>query len=165
MPAYTQGLMDLGALVCVRHAPRCAACPLAGSCRARREGRTAEWPARRATPVRPRRPTPLFILSDGQGVLLERRPPHGLWGGLLALPESLETLASLDRAALTPQALPPRTHLLTHLCLDIQPFLLRCTAPPRQLGTAAFVWLPLAEALRAGVPAPVARLLRELEAI
>lgn len=163
MPAYTQGLMDLGALVCVRRAPRCTACPLADSCRARRQGRTAEWPTPRALRQRPRRPTPLFIVSDGQSVLLERRPPQGLWGGLLALPESLAALTPLALALDPPQALPARQHLLTHLCLDIQPFLLRPAAPPRLAETDLFVWLPLAEALAAGVPAPVARLLRELD--
>ena len=46
MPAYTQGLMDLGATLCMSRQPQCDACPVAGSCAARAEGRQLQYPVK-----------------------------------------------------------------------------------------------------------------------
>ena len=85
---YTQAVMDLGATVCVRRNPSCAACPVAATCVAHRSGRQHELPAPK--PARTRRLRQVFMLAavreDG-GVLLERRPESGIWGGLWCLPE------------------------------------------------------------------------------
>ncbi|MCL4184284.1 MAG: A/G-specific adenine glycosylase, partial [Burkholderiaceae bacterium] len=94
--AYTQGLMDLGALLCTRTRPSCGACPIGADCRAYREGSVAELP----TP-RPRRRVPLrrcemFVVRRGDEVLLERRPPSGIWGGLWSLPQSSPRDADAD---------------------------------------------------------------------
>src|SRR5438309_5820461 len=84
---YTQALMDLGAGVCTRARPACATCPLEASCEARSKGRVDAYPR-----PRPRKPVPLrktamlLLLRDGE-VLLEKRSPVGLWGGLWCLPE------------------------------------------------------------------------------
>lgn len=85
--AYTQGLMDLGATVCLRARPRCELCPMSGRCEARRQDRVAELPTRR--PARPvdLRHAELVLLRADARVLLERRPPRGIWGGLWSLPE------------------------------------------------------------------------------
>ena len=50
---YTQALMDLGATVCLRTAPRCSACPVAADCVARRENRVAELPTPRSKKALP----------------------------------------------------------------------------------------------------------------
>jgi A/G-specific adenine glycosylase len=84
---FNQALMELGATVCRPRGPRCAACPLAGLCLARRRG-TVE---RRPTPRR-RGQVPVFrvgtaILSSRKGrVLLARRPESGLLGGTWEFP-------------------------------------------------------------------------------
>ena len=44
---HNQALMELGALVCLPRAPRCEACPLAGTCLARASGRPEEFPRSR----------------------------------------------------------------------------------------------------------------------
>ena len=86
--AYTQAIMDLGATVCTRSRPLCRACPLAESCGALSHGRTAELPSPRPKPTLPERTTAFLILRDSHGrVLLERRPPSGVWGGLWSFPE------------------------------------------------------------------------------
>ena len=85
--AYTQGLMDLGATVCLRARPRCELCPMSGRCEARRQDRVAELPTRRpARPVDVRHAELVLLRADAR-VLLERRPPRGIWGGLWSLPE------------------------------------------------------------------------------
>jgi A/G-specific adenine glycosylase len=104
---WNQALMDLGAILCRPRAPHCHACPLERWCRARAAG-TEE--ARRAGPRRkpPRRTTfVLAVLRRGTCVLLERRPPGGLLGGLWAFPEAeipphldeLEVQRAADRIA------------------------------------------------------------------
>ncbi|MEW6074027.1 MAG: A/G-specific adenine glycosylase [Planctomycetota bacterium] len=84
--AWNQGLMELGALVCLPREPRCADCPLAARCRARREGREAVLPVRR-----PRRNgvdvfLEILVVRRGNAVLVVRRPAAGRMAGLWELP-------------------------------------------------------------------------------
>ena len=84
---FTQALFDLGATVCTARAPACAICPWQGPCAARGEGLAAELPRRAAKKARPVRYGAQFWLEDRAGsVLLRRRPPEGLLGGMLELP-------------------------------------------------------------------------------
>jgi len=163
MRAYTQGLMDLGASLCQRGKPRCASCPLAATCLAHQQGREACLPTPKPAQTRRQREAVWLLLTDGRQVLLERRPPVGIWGGLLALPEGLDRLPRWGLSALELEPLPPREHAFTHFRLKIRPFLCRVAALPLLAGEPGMCCLPLAEARAAGVPAPVAVLLGELE--
>ncbi|MDQ2694431.1 MAG: A/G-specific adenine glycosylase, partial [Pseudomonadota bacterium] len=88
LAAYTQAMMDLGALVCTRRRPACAACPLAGGCQAHAQGRETDYPETRPRRQLPVRATRMLLLCAATGeVLLERRPPSGVWGGLWSFPE------------------------------------------------------------------------------
>ncbi|HMZ76067.1 MAG TPA: A/G-specific adenine glycosylase [Rhodocyclaceae bacterium] len=165
---YTQAQMDLGATVCTRARPACGRCPLAGECVARRDERVAELPAprpRRAVVVREGRFA--AILRDGQ-VLLERRPPRGIWGGLLSLPELPE---DADTAAWVGQRfgldvvrvarLPDFRHVFTHFTLHLRPERVDVAASDGAPG-AGQVWLRLDALADAALPAPVRRLLERL---
>ena len=86
--AYTQGLMDLGATVCTRSRPNCAACPVNDTCVARSAQTIDKLPTPR--PVRERfvRAQTILVMQEASGaVLLELRAPSGIWGGLLSVPE------------------------------------------------------------------------------
>src|SRR5258706_3018761 len=85
---YTQGMMDLGAGVCLPRNPHCLLCPVSADCIALNENRIAELPGRRprAAPRR-RRIAVLVVVSRGEG-LLEKRPSRGIWGGLWSLPQA-----------------------------------------------------------------------------
>ena len=86
--AYTQGLMDLGATVCTRSRPNCAACPVNTTCVARSAQTIDKLPTPRPVRERPLRAATVLVMQDASGaVLLELRPPSGIWGGLLSLPE------------------------------------------------------------------------------
>ena len=85
---YTQGLMDLGATLCKRARPDCPRCPFADDCVANRDGRQAELPAARPRKALPERATVMLVLWHGGEILLLKRPPTGIWGGLWSLPES-----------------------------------------------------------------------------
>ncbi len=84
---FAQALFDLGATICTPAAPACALCPWQTDCAACRAGSAAELPRKAAKPERPLRHGVHFWLTDADGrVLLRRRPPHGLLGGMTELP-------------------------------------------------------------------------------
>ena len=84
---FAQALFDLGAGCCTPRNPACALCPWMRNCRARALGIAATLPRKAAKAARPNRFGALFILSDARGrVLLRRRPPSGLLGGMTELP-------------------------------------------------------------------------------
>ena len=166
--AYTQGLMDLGAGVCTRTKPRCSECPLAASCVARKEDAVTRYPSPRPRKARPQRATRMLVLLHAGQVLLEKRPPRGIWGGLWSLPElaAEEDAVAVCRARFgaqgaQPVALSPVAHGFTHFDLDITPLrvAVRRVDPQAVPGT---LWLPLAEAEGAALPAPVRRILQAL---
>jgi A/G-specific adenine glycosylase len=82
-----QALFDLGATLCSPTTPACALCPWEADCEAKRLGIAAALPRRTPKAERPRRHGAHFRLSDGAGrVLLRRRPPRGLLGGMIEIP-------------------------------------------------------------------------------
>jgi len=129
--AYTQAIMDLGATLCVRARPPCSLCPIEADCVARREGVQARIPAPRPRRAVSRRQTAFLVLRDPRGaLLLERRPPSGIWGGLWCFPEcdpatDVEATCRM-RFGVRPvavTALAPIAHGFTHFRLDVQPIL------------------------------------------
>jgi A/G-specific adenine glycosylase len=165
MPAYTQGLMDLGASICTRSKPRCAQCPVRGDCAALREGRVNELPVARPRRALAQRLAHLLLLVCGDRVLLQRRPATGVWGGLLAPPQ-FETLVELRRALPAStrriERLPARRHVFTHFTLNFTPHVARIELPPVQAMEPGWVWLAAGEIDQAALPAPIKVLLREV---
>lgn len=161
--AYTQGLMDLGATVCTRNRPKCEHCPLATGCIARRDGRQATLPEARPRASVPTRSSTFVFITDGEQLLLTRRPDSGLWGGLLVPPEGdPETiLGQLGITALSTETLPPLKHAFTHFRLTLLPVLCR-VSPGMACQEAGWQWLPLADAADAGVPTPIRKLIRRV---
>ena len=101
---FAQATMDLGATICTPRRPACGLCPWAGSCRARLGGSPETFPRRGAKKARPTRQGTVFVVVRADGaVLLRRRPPKGLLGGMSEPPGTEWT----DRAAPPAAALPP----------------------------------------------------------
>ncbi len=66
----------------------CSQCPVSSDCEAATSDRVAHYPAPRPRLSITKKTFQMLILIDENGnVLLERRPPVGIWGGLWALPE------------------------------------------------------------------------------
>ncbi|MHB1566138.1 MAG: A/G-specific adenine glycosylase [Acidiferrobacter sp.] len=158
---YTQAIMDLGALVC-RRSPQCDQCPLAEDCQF--EG---DPPVVRAP--KPRRQTTMLLAQNTHAdVLLVRRPPTGLWGGLWSLPECA-TPAGAD-ALLTAWGLvivsrcawPPVQHAFTHFVLTITPIVVHLAPASPDALCGDMMWYDLADPIP-GVPSPVRRLLLQLK--
>jgi len=163
---YTQAIMDLGALLCTRSEPGCAHCPVSSDCRARLAAQIAHYPA--AKPKTKVRDRPVFMLvlqDDAQRVLLERRPPAGIWGGLWSLPEA-ESLSALEQqSGLTLNDcmyLPPREHRLSHQRLLIQPVRARKLQSTQVKCLPGQRWVRPEQEPGLAVPKPVADLLLEL---
>jgi A/G-specific adenine glycosylase len=86
---YAQAMMDLGATVCTPRGPRCVICPLMAGCEARKRGVAEELPRRAAKALKPTRRGLAFVLTRKDGaVLLRKRPPRGLLGGMDEVPSS-----------------------------------------------------------------------------
>ncbi len=84
---FAQALFDLGATICTPAAPSCVLCPWMQPCAARRRGIQASLPRKAPRPPRPLRHGVHFMLADEAGrLLLRRRPPSGLLGGMAELP-------------------------------------------------------------------------------
>ena len=167
---YTQAQMDLGSLVCVRGRPRCGECPVRADCVAHREQRTATIPGRRPKKVLPHRRCALLLCIHAGTVLLEKRPPTGVWGGLWSLPETdgndaeaISRVASrygVDVAGCEP--LLPFEHGFTHFTLALEPWLVRTGAVASEARESGRMWLALDAAADAALPAPIKRLLHSL---
>jgi A/G-specific adenine glycosylase len=167
--AYTQGLMDLGATVCLARRPACERCPLAAVCVARQSGRPERYPVKTRRLLRGRRGHALLWLRHGARLWLSRRAPRGVWAGLWSLPEFDSTAALHELTAGWPghgERLPVIEHALTHFDWTLEP--LRWTLPARLSSVAlaaveaalpAGRWVTVDEALALGLPAPVRRLL------
>mgnify|MGYP001826807317 FL=1 len=166
---YTQAMMDLGARVCTRGSPDCGGCPLAAACQARQAGRQREYPSprpRRALPIR--RTRMLLLYNERHEVLLEQRPPSGIWGGLWSLPELDADEAVEDwcagRLGLPAQVTgewPVVQHTFSHFRLDMQP-VLACAAESSDavMDAAVWLWYKPGAGQERGLAAPVAQLLQ-----
>jgi len=169
--SYTQGLMDLGATLCTR-TPDCARCPVRTGCAALAQGAVASYPEPRPKRINPTRQTGMLLLLHHDRVLLQQRPPTGLWGGLWVFPqmdggdeEGHSAAARLGCELETLEALPSLRHAFTHFTLDIRPLLGRVKTVQPELNSGGKRWLMLDEALDAAVPTPVRTLLRHMQRI
>jgi A/G-specific adenine glycosylase len=165
---YNQALMDLGATVCTRGKPRCDDCPLNDICVARTTGRIAELPSPMPRRLVPHRHATLLVMLDGNRVLLETRPPSGIWGGLLSfpeLPEHADVRSWVEEhfaCRVSSVATAPTLVLaFSHFRLHIAPLLLRIT-PGHAAMEPGRQWLAVDARRGAALPAAVRRILDEL---
>ena len=171
---YTQAIMDLGATTCTRTGPDCGVCPLRGDCYAHAHACVADFPTPRPRNALPTRETVFVILRQSDGsVLLERRPPTGVWGGLWSFPECaprsdltewcLRTIGAPPRAI---TRLPRVRHTFTHFRLDISPALVEISkVPSAVMEPARTLWYNRASPQALGLAAPVDKLLSHLHTL
>ena len=163
---YTQAIMDLGATLCTRSRPVCTHCPVQIDCKAHKQNRVTDFPASRPKIKITEKSFQMLIIKDAEGrVLLERRPPAGIWGGLWSLPaddngETLNQRLSIKCNQL--KTLPDLHHQLTHIRMTITPLIgevkhlkngVECN--PAQDWFAQDKWVNL------GLPKPVRQLLEQ----
>ena len=164
--AYTQGLMDLGSTICTPKKPACLNCPMHFDCQARLTGRQTELPTPKPKKSIPERHTVLLLIAQEGRILLERRPPTGIWGGLWSLPEAPDTLSAEAlcrvRFGLEVEFDPPQadfTHVFTHFRLQITPLPGLAHNDGVLLNEADTGWFTRDVALTLGLPAPIRKIL------
>lgn len=162
---YTQGLMDLGAMVCTPRRPQCPVCPVAADCCALALEMTESLPVRLSP--RPRRETRamwlLHVTDRADRAFLVPRTDHAIWGGLYCFPE----YADRDQARLAAEAIgwtwvrddPPVTHGLTHMDLVLHRMVYRANTDQSIEADAPGIWIQPDRYSTVGLPAPIRRLL------
>jgi len=167
--SYTQGVMDLGATLCLARAPQCGRCPVRDDCGAARAGTPERYPVKTRKLRRGTREHVWLWLRWRDEVFLVQRPQQGVWAGLWSLPEFDSSAAFAAASAAWPgrcETLASFTHVLTHLDWTLHPrrwtLPARCSAARVAAIVAAWPsgrWFGLDEALASGLPAPLRRLL------
>lgn len=167
---YNQALMDLGATLCTRSKPKCPECPWQKFCKAYEKGEPAKYPVKKTSKTKPHKSTFMLLLKNSKGeILLEKRPPSGIWGGLWSFPQ-INSEAEIDQvcrakfACKVSQIKKGRSlrHVFSHYSLDIQAIEARasllknvCLETPQQ------IWYNPSKELPGGLAAPVLKLLQE----
>jgi A/G-specific adenine glycosylase len=160
MARYTQGLMDLGATVCLRRQPKCNACPIQKSCAGHRSGNPERLPVKqKRIQVRATREIDLLWLTLDDHVLLEKRPAKGVWGGLWCLP--MDLALSTQYGLGQPQRMASFAHELTHFKMVISPWRLALTgqSPAHHVLDETRRWVQTNDLANYGLPKPVRALL------
>jgi A/G-specific adenine glycosylase len=154
---YTQAIMDLGATVCSARQPACSACPVSSDCHALAQDRVNEFPARKPVRPRPERRQDFLLLENRIGeILLIRRPPSGIWGGLWCLPTANEAPGQ-----------PTAPNQLAELVHDFSHFRLHLKIRHGRIDTDIahdrddLAWMSIDRALAAGLPRPVRQVLED----
>ncbi len=164
MARYTQGMMDLGATVCLPKKPDCAHCPVLSHCAAGMAGNPQNYPVRSRTLKRSSQSIWLLCVRSDVGVVwLDQRPTPGVWAGLYCTPlfDSEDALraavAPLWHSALKPLA--PFKHVLTHKDLHLHPWQLVVREEGFSGGEGR--WIGANDWPQLGLPAPIRRLLED----
>lgn len=168
---YNQAMMDLGAMVCTRSRPKCELCPLAFCCVAYQQENVAAFPTKKPKRAVPKRHGYFLVLQNKEhDILLVKRPPSGIWGGLWSLPECVapETLPTWCQEQLACdiehlRVLPSLEHTFSHFQLTLTPILAQIKENiARAMETPEQIWYKKSEQQAIGLPAPIQRILEEL---
>jgi len=167
---YTQALMDLGATKCTRTRPDCPSCPIKSSCTAFLTSATHIFPKTKKSAKKPTKQIKAIILLENNKILLEKRPPAGIWGGLWSFPEcpidnEAETWCKKNLGCHVDylEDLTSFIHTFSHYHLHIHPIKLSCTKQLSKLQHAPHLaWYNLSKLPKIGLPAPIKKLLDQL---
>lgn len=168
---YTQAIMDLGATLCRRQKPLCEQCPVRASCQGWASGNPSAYPVKAARKQVPVKTVAMIMIQDRRRrVLLQRRPPAGIWGGLWGFPEcgrrqdvDAWCRRTLGLEVSVGTAWPVVRHSFSHFHLEITPIPARLRGSgARAMENSESVWYNPGSPDARGLAAPVKRLLLQL---
>jgi A/G-specific adenine glycosylase len=166
---YTQAIMDLGATLCVRKQPHCPRCPLRSDCGAYSLDATAKYPGKKPRRSLPVKQTTMFLLqNDNREILLTKRAPSGIWGGLWSFPETeqeKEVPDILQRQfhRVSTRVWPRLRHSFSHYHLEITPVHSRVRSVNNNvMESPNWLWYSLDQPPPVGLAAPVRKLLVQI---
>lgn len=164
MPRYTQGMMDLGATVCLPSNPRCEHCPVASDCSAHLNASIHAFPVKSRKLKRSTQSIWMLWARSPQGAIwLSRRPTPGVWAGLFCFDlfdrrEALEAAVPVRYRKLLKDQ-PMQIHALTHKDLHLHP--VQVDLPLNVLQHPQGQWWLPAQWPQLGLPAPVRKMLAQ----
>lgn len=156
---FAQAMMDLGATICTPRKPACGLCPWRACCAGLATGEPESFPSKAVKPDRSSREGVAFLVHRQGCILLRRRPPRGLLGGMTEVPGSpWETNLDSARARRAPpiaglswrEARRRASHVFTHFALEV--VVLVADAPPETRAPEGYWWHPVADLDGAGLP-------------
>jgi A/G-specific adenine glycosylase len=172
---YNQAMMDMGATLCTRSKPKCGDCPLAENCVANAQNDYKSYPGKKPKKTNPVKTTTFYLFKQGSKVLLEQRPPAGIWGGLFSFIEEKEHFIEekteveespaqrLGFKVLNELPLKPFRHTFSHFHLDITAKLLEIEeGDDSYVRENQHIWYDLLDPPEVGLAAPTKKLLDEL---
>ncbi|UDG79595.1 A/G-specific adenine glycosylase [Candidatus Steffania adelgidicola] len=165
---FNQGMMDLGAMVCIRSRPKCIHCPLKKGCQAYLTNNWTKYPGKKTKKILPKKTTWFLLLQHKNHVWLEQRPALGVWGGLFCFPQfsALESLAIWLNQHGFPydqfQQLSCIHHTFSHFYLDIIPIWQKVRSIQCSMDEGTGLWYNLTTPSLIGLATPVRRLLFQL---
>ena len=122
---FNQGLIELGAIVCVPNGvAKCEECPVRHLCRARKLGKVMELPVKSKAKARKVEKRTIFVFQDGENVAIRKRPAKGLLAGMYEFPsrdghlseeEALAFCREIGLAPLRIKSLGAAKHIFSHV--------------------------------------------------
>ncbi len=164
---FNQAMMDLGAGVCTRSKPKCQDCPLARLCHSHQQQLTRQIPVAKPKKQLPIREGHMLVLRYQGRLLLLKRPPSGIWGGLWCFPQvdNEQQLAEIaDDWGASADTLKPLSgfrHTFSHYHLDVRPWLAELEEPLTSMVQAS-VWFDPSQRATLGLAAATERILQQL---
>jgi A/G-specific adenine glycosylase len=169
---YTQAIMDLGATLCTRSKPSCHCCPLRSDCIAFAQGNMTDYPTPKKKKILPEKQTIMLILNNTQQqILMYKRPPTGIWGGLWCFPQfetNQQLMLWMDEnninATLVEKFI-AFSHVFSHFRLQIQPLIMQLESPLKGsvMEDDKILWYNPDTEFEGGLAAPVKKLLQEIK--
>lgn len=169
---YSQAMMDLGATLCVRSKPNCGICPLKKDCCAYAQGNPGDYPGKKPKKTLPVKTVQMLMIHNAEGnILLEKRPPTGIWGGLWSFPQiQIEDDVGhycRDTLACKPVHIDQwdsYRHTFSHYHLDISPVVIQLKQLPTKVMEAdRQLWYNRQQPVQVGMAAPIKKLLAMLD--
>jgi len=169
---FNQAMMDIGSMICVKSKPKCEACPLRGMCASYRHHSQAEYPQKKPKRAKPHKNTLMLLHRCDEQILLWRRPPSGIWGGLWSLPEVDEASAielwqqSFLSIAQSPKVVQQDVirHQFSHYSLDISLAIIELEELPHRISDVDnYAWVDTRNLGNHGIPTPVRKILSLLQ--
>lgn len=169
---YTQALMDIGAMICTPKTPSCSICPVKNYCKALEQEAVDAYPSRKPNTKLPLRRRYFFLFyNKNNQILLEKRPPAGIWGGLWSLPEceselDIKTWCKKNYSLEVEKSyqLPSFLHIFTHFRLEITPIIAKIKIQRHLIMESQHrVWYNLDTPATKGMPTPVRKLLLQFK--
>ncbi|OKY25657.1 A/G-specific adenine glycosylase [Thalassotalea sp. PP2-459] len=169
--AFNQAMMDLGATLCTRSKPDCTNCPITSTCLANASNEQQHFPQKKPKKKVPEKSVIMLILKQGDNVLMIKRPPSGIWGGLYGFPETTtiedidNDLVNLGIKGVEQRTLTAFRHTFSHFHLDITPILIECQPEQRELRISeseSHLWYNIASRDTVGLAAASCKILDEV---